>query len=78
MFYERSKSLVGICKDVGTNSSRTMTLDLTKYEKQPEADKKKAKRTQKRRAVSEVVAEPSKKRRAIEPASPGAGSIATQ
>ena len=31
MFYERSESLVGICRDVASNSSRTMTLDLTKY-----------------------------------------------
>jgi len=35
MFYEHSQSLIGICKDVGTNSSRTITLDLTKYH-QPE------------------------------------------
>jgi structural maintenance of chromosome 1 len=33
MFYEHSESLVGICKDVGTNSSNTLTLDLTKYDK---------------------------------------------
>lgn len=32
MFYERSQSLVGICRDVGTNSSRTLTLDLTKFD----------------------------------------------
>jgi len=32
MFYEHSKSLVGICRDVGTNSSRTLTLDLTKFD----------------------------------------------
>ena len=31
MFYERSQSLVGICRDAGTNSSRTVTLDLTKF-----------------------------------------------
>jgi len=31
MFYERSQSLVGICRDVGTNSSKTLTLDLTKF-----------------------------------------------
>ena len=34
MFYERSDSLVGICKDVGTNSSHTMTLDLKQYDKE--------------------------------------------
>ena len=32
MFYERSQSLVGICRDVGTNSSKTLTLDLQKYD----------------------------------------------
>jgi len=32
MFYERSRSLVGICRDVATNSSRTLTLDLTRFE----------------------------------------------
>lgn len=31
MFYEHSNSLVGICRDVGTNSSRTLTLDLTPF-----------------------------------------------
>lgn len=34
MFYEHSESLVGICRDVGTNSSRTLTLDLTKFEEE--------------------------------------------
>lgn len=34
MFYERSDSLVGVCRDVGTSSSRTLTLDLTTYDKQ--------------------------------------------
>jgi len=32
MFYERSKSLVGICKDVSTSSSRAITLDLTRFQ----------------------------------------------
>lgn len=32
IFYEQSDSLVGICRDVGTNSSRTLTLDLTKFD----------------------------------------------
>lgn len=32
MFYERSESLVGICRDVSTNSSRTLTLDLTNFD----------------------------------------------
>jgi len=33
MFYERSESLVGICRDVSSNSSRTLTLDLTKFDR---------------------------------------------
>ena len=32
LFYEQSQALVGICRDVGTNSSRTLTLDLTKFD----------------------------------------------
>lgn len=32
MFYEHSQSLVGICRDVETNSSITMTLELTKFD----------------------------------------------
>jgi structural maintenance of chromosome 1 len=32
MFYEHSQSLIGICKDLGTNSTRTLTLDLTQYD----------------------------------------------
>lgn len=38
MFYEQSKSLVGICRNVPTNSSRTLTLDLTKFEKEEEEE----------------------------------------
>jgi len=33
MFYEQSQSLVGICRNVATNSSRTLTLDLTKFDR---------------------------------------------
>jgi structural maintenance of chromosome 1 len=33
MFYEHSQSLVGICRDVTSNSSRTLTLDLTKFDR---------------------------------------------
>ncbi|KAL7543841.1 hypothetical protein ACHAXR_013280 [Thalassiosira sp. AJA248-18] len=33
MFYERSESLVGIARDVSSNSSRTLTLDLTKFDR---------------------------------------------
>lgn len=39
MFYEHSQSLIGICKDLGTNSTRTLTLDLTKYDTPPERNK---------------------------------------
>lgn len=38
MFYEHSQSLIGICKDLGTNSTRTLTLDLTKYDKPSESN----------------------------------------
>lgn len=38
MFYEQSKSLVGICRNVPTNSSRTLTLDLTKFDKEEEEE----------------------------------------
>jgi structural maintenance of chromosome 1 len=31
-FYLHSQSLVGICRDVESNSSRTLTLDLTKFD----------------------------------------------
>jgi len=37
MFYELSESLIGICKDVGTSSSKTITLDLTKFDAAKEA-----------------------------------------
>lgn len=33
MFYEHSDSLVGICRDVGTNSSRTLTLNMNKFDR---------------------------------------------
>ncbi len=32
MFYEQANSLVGICRDQDKNSSKTLTLDLTKFE----------------------------------------------
>lgn len=70
MFYERSDSLVGICKDVGTNSSRTMTLDLTQFDKGGTKENKK----RGRRAVSE--GGPPNKRASLE-ASP-APTITTQ
>merc|ERR1711982_80288 len=38
LFYERSKSLIGICRHVSTNSSRTLTLDLTKFDQNENDD----------------------------------------
>eukprot|EP00579_Thalassiosira_antarctica_P001997 CAMPEP_0201868672 /NCGR_PEP_ID=MMETSP0902-20130614/2454_1 /ASSEMBLY_ACC=CAM_ASM_000551 /TAXON_ID=420261 /ORGANISM="Thalassiosira antarctica, Strain CCMP982" /LENGTH=1327 /DNA_ID=CAMNT_0048394037 /DNA_START=180 /DNA_END=4163 /DNA_ORIENTATION=+ len=35
MFYERSESLIGICRDVSSSSSRALTLDLTKFDRKP-------------------------------------------
>ena len=72
MFYERSESLVGICKDVGTNSSRTLTLDLTQFDKKEEEGK--ASKGNKRKAKSEGGGQLSRKRRT--PESPA--TIATQ
>merc|ERR1712085_28231 len=68
MFYERSQSLVGICKDVGTNSSRTLTLDLTQFDKRKQKEAAKG-MTGKRKAQSEG-GEPSSRKRQT-PDSPG-------
>ena len=78
MFYENSQGLVGVHKDVGTNSSRTITLDLSRYDK-PESNKENRTKSTKRRAVSEggaVQQQQAKKRKAVA-ASPGE-TIATQ
>jgi len=40
MFYERSESLIGICRDVSSNSSRTLTLDLTKFDRKSGGQKR--------------------------------------
>jgi len=32
LFYEQADSLVGICRDVATDSSRTLTLDLEQFD----------------------------------------------
>jgi hypothetical protein len=73
MFYERSESLVGICKDVGTNSSQTLTLDLTQYDKKRESEEAKSKK-RKGRATQSEGGQPRKKRGG--PSSPA--TIATQ
>ena len=36
LFYEQADSLVGICRDVDSNSSRTLTLDLEQFDQPPE------------------------------------------
>mmetsp|Transcript_3902 Transcript_3902/g.8164 ORF Transcript_3902/g.8164 Transcript_3902/m.8164 type:complete len:212 (-) Transcript_3902:215-850(-) len=38
IFYEQADSLVGICRDAGTNSSRTLTLDLSQFDEDVEGD----------------------------------------
>merc|ERR1712032_807813 len=48
MFYERSESLVGIARDVSSNSSRTLTLDLTRF------DKKKGEKKRERDVVEDA------------------------
>ena len=57
MFYERSESLVGVCRDVGTSSSRTLTLDLTAFDKKTKAKvtpEKSPKQGSKRKSKSRV------------------------
>jgi len=36
LFYEKSEGVIGICRNVPTNSSRTLTLDLTQYDGESE------------------------------------------
>ena len=56
MFYERSEALVGICRDVASNSSRTLTLDLTKF------DRKDVVSPEKRTNDSEDIESPKRRR----------------
>ena len=42
MFYEHSQSLVGICRDVASNSSHTLTLDLTQFDGNEQRKKKRS------------------------------------
>jgi len=58
MFYEHSDSLVGICRDVGTNSSRTLTLDMRQYD----APKK---RQSKSSSAADVATSPESRRRQL-------------
>lgn len=52
LFYEQSNGLVGICRDVSSNSSRTLTLDLSKFDKQE--DETSLKKGTKRRRISSL------------------------
>jgi structural maintenance of chromosome 1 len=36
LFYEKSDGVIGICRNVPTNSSQTLTLDLTKFDHESE------------------------------------------
>lgn len=50
-FYEKSQSLVGICRDVKSNSSKTLTLDLSKFDLKNDKERTAAK---KRRRISSL------------------------
>ena len=71
MFYEHSERLVGICRDVGTNSSRTLTLDLTKFDRPQPRESTTSSRGEKRPRASQSMG--SRKR-----LSSGQDSLATQ
>jgi len=62
MFYEHSQSLVGICRDVETNSSNTLTLDLTKFDppQKPTSSGKRG-RSKRPRADSEATSKSNKR-----------------
>ncbi|GKY92407.1 hypothetical protein MPSEU_000211300 [Mayamaea pseudoterrestris] len=64
MFYEHAQSLVGICKDVGTNSSQTLTLNLDRFAQRGDPDRKRRHTTDgglptKRSSAGSVLASPS-------------------
>ena len=52
LFYEQSNGLVGICRDVSSNSSRTLTLDLSKFDTQE--NETSSKKGMKRRRISSL------------------------
>jgi hypothetical protein len=68
MFYEASQSLIGICRDVGTNSSRSFTLDLEQFD-----GKGSEKQGQKRASVSEST--PPNKRQSLPVGSPADSTV---
>lgn len=66
MFFERSESLVGVCKDVAAGSSQTLTLDLTQFDKNEAKYKEElasAKKESKKKRKTEGDAATSKRRR---------------
>ncbi len=58
MFYERSNRLVGICRDVATNSSRTLTLNLKQYGSVQDAVEKTEKSSSGRKRSRSTVGDP--------------------
>ncbi|KAL7521334.1 hypothetical protein ACHAWX_006015 [Stephanocyclus meneghinianus] len=63
MFYERSESLVGICRDVSSSSSRTLTLDLTKFDRNHHSESELKTEKRPRREIVPKEAEKPKRRR---------------
>ena len=63
VFYEKSQGLVGICRHVETNSSRTLTLDLTQFDKTEQSNGATSKK--RRRDSSTETSERAKKRSSI-------------
>jgi structural maintenance of chromosome 1 len=53
MFYEHSQSLIGICRDVDTSSSRTLTLDLTQFDTDNQSSVKRGRGSKRTRDSSE-------------------------
>jgi len=54
MFYEKSQGLVGICRDVKSNSSRTLTLDLSKFDGKKDAETSVTSERKRRRRISSL------------------------
>lgn len=66
VFYEKSQGLVGICRHVETNSSRTLTLDLTQFDKNDKTEQSNGATSKKRRRDSSTeTSERAKKRSSI-------------
>lgn len=63
MFYERSESLVGICRDVSSSSSRTLMLDLTKFDRNHHSESEQNGKRSSKYIVDESPAEKPKRRR---------------